>query len=62
MTVTLTLLELGAVVGGAVALAATDAAAISRLGVAFLAKKLGVKPGEVMKYDRATDGEQEGDA
>lgn len=59
MTVTLTLLELAAIVGAAVALATTDAAAVSRLGVAFVAKKLGIKPQEVMKYDRATDGQQD---
>lgn len=58
MTVTLTLLELGAVVGAAVALAVTDAAAISRLGVAFIAKKLGIEPQEVTRYDQATDGSE----
>lgn len=57
MTVTLTLYQLGAVVFVAVVLAATDAAAISRLGIAFAAKKMGVEPGEVTKYDQATDGE-----
>jgi len=56
MAVTMTLWELAAVVGAAVGLATTDAAAVSRLGVAFVAKKLGIKPAEVMKYDRATDG------
>lgn len=43
---------------GAVALAVTDGASISRLGVAFVAKKLGVEPGKVTRYDRATDGER----
>lgn len=57
MTVTLSLVELAGVVGGAVALATTDAAAVSRLAVAFIAKKLGVKPSEVTRYEEATDGE-----
>lgn len=57
MTVTLTLLEVAGVALAAVALAATDAAAISRLAIAFAAKKLGVEPSEVTRYDRATDGD-----
>lgn len=57
MSVTLTLPELAGVVAAACALAVTDGAAISRLGVAFVARKLGVKPADVTKYDRATDGE-----
>jgi hypothetical protein len=40
--------------GAAVALAATDAAAISRIAVAFIASKLGVEPGEVTRYHAAT--------
>jgi hypothetical protein len=56
MPLTLTTTELAAVVFVAVALAATDAAALSRLFVAVLAKKLGVKPSEIMRYDNATDG------
>lgn len=58
MTVTLTLLELAGIVAGAVGLAATDAAALSRLAIAYTAKKLGVEPQEVTSYDRATDGEE----
>lgn len=57
MTVTLTLLEVAGVALAAVALAATDATAISRLAIAFAAKKLGVEPSEVTRYDRATDGD-----
>jgi hypothetical protein len=53
----ITLGELLGVVFVAVALAATDAAALSRLAVAFLAKKLGVEPDEIRATDRATDGE-----
>jgi DNA-binding Xre family transcriptional regulator len=53
---TLTGVELLGVITFAVALAATDAAAISRLFVAALAKKLSVKPGEILRYDDATDG------
>lgn len=60
MSVTLTLLELAAIVGGAVVLAVTDGAAISRLGIAWTAKRLGIKPRDVVRYDRATDGQQEG--
>lgn len=57
---TLTWPEFGAVVMTAVALAATDAAALSRLLVAWLAKRLGVEPGEIMAYQSATeDGEEE---
>jgi len=56
---TLTWPELGAVVMTAVALAATDAAALSRLLLAWLAQRLGVKPSEIMAYQRATeDGEE----
>lgn len=53
----LTLAQLAAIVLVAVALASTDAAALSRLAVAWLSKKLGVKPGEISKYDSATDGD-----
>jgi len=55
--ITLSLMELGAVVAMAVGLAATDAAAVSRLAVSFAAKKLGVSPGEIYAYDQATGGE-----
>jgi len=55
--VQLTLAELGAVVFVAVFLASTDAAAVSRLAIAYASKKLGVKPGEISKYDSATDGD-----
>ena len=55
----LTLAQLTAVVLGAVVLASTDPAALSRLGMAWLSKKLGVKPGEISKYDAATDGDDE---
>jgi hypothetical protein len=56
-TISLTLVELGAVVFAAIVLAATDASAISRLGVTFAAKRLGVSPGEIYQYDQATDGD-----
>ncbi len=52
----LTLAQLAAIVFGAAVLASTNAAALSRLGIAWLSKKLGVKPGEISKYDSATDG------
>lgn len=55
---TLTLVELGAIVAFAVGLASTDAAAVSRLAVSFSAKKLGVSPGEIYAYDQATGGEE----
>jgi len=57
MTVELTLTELAAIVFAAVALAATDAAALSRLFICVLAKKLGVEPSEIMAYADATDGD-----
>jgi len=56
--VALSLAELGGVVAVAVALAATDAAAISRLGMAWVAKKAGLKPREIRATDAATDGEE----
>lgn len=59
--VQLTLTELAGVVFVAVMLATTDAAAVSRLALAFASKKLGVKPADIQRYDDATDGES-GDA
>lgn len=53
--VTLSLAELLAVVLVAVTLAVTDGAALSRLGTAWLAKRLGVEPGEVAAYQNSTD-------
>lgn len=49
--------DLAPYVGVAVVLAVSDGAALSRLGIAWIAKKLGVEPREVTKYDRATDGD-----
>jgi hypothetical protein len=57
MTVTLSYVELAATVGAAVALAATDASALSRLGITYVAKRLGVEPGEIYRYDSATSGD-----
>jgi len=57
MTIELTLTELATIVLVAVALAATDAAALSRLFVGVLAKKLGVEPAEIMDYTDATSGD-----
>ncbi len=57
VTIELTLYQLSAVVISAVVLAVTDGAAISRLGVAWTAKKVGLKPAEIMRYERATDGD-----
>jgi hypothetical protein len=54
MAIELTLYELGGIVLMAVGLAATDAAAVSRLVVAFLAKKAGIDPGQIRAYDKAT--------
>lgn len=57
--VSLTLTELALVVFAAVALAATDAAAISRLAITVVAKRLGVKPGEIYRYNEAAgDGDE----
>jgi hypothetical protein len=58
MTVELTLSELAGIVFVAVALAATDAAALSRLFVCVLAKKLGVEPADIMDYADATSGDE----
>ncbi|ELZ22394.1 hypothetical protein C475_17818 [Halosimplex carlsbadense 2-9-1] len=57
MTLTLTVVELAAVVMAAVGLAATDASALSRVWVAWLAKRLGVEPAEIRATDAATDGD-----
>jgi hypothetical protein len=57
--VTLSLAELLAVVLVASTLAVTDGAALSRLGIAWLAKRLGVEPSEVVAYQNAT-GEEHG--
>ncbi|WP_436924779.1 hypothetical protein [Halosimplex amylolyticum] len=45
------------VVVAAVGLAATDAVAVSRVFVAWLAKRLGVAPAEIRATDAATDGD-----
>jgi len=55
VSITLTFVELAGLLAIAVGLAATDAAAISRLGVAWVAKKAGIEPGEIMRYNNATD-------
>ena len=55
MSVTLSLTELGGVVAFAVALATTDAARISRIFIAYMARKLGVSASEIEKMDEATD-------
>lgn len=57
MSLSLSIAELAGIVGAAVALAVTDGAALSRLAVAWIAKRLGVEPGEVTKYQRATEDE-----
>jgi hypothetical protein len=54
---TLSLAELGGIVLGAVVLAASDPAAVSRMGTAYVGKRLGVDPGEISKYEQATDGD-----
>jgi uncharacterized protein (UPF0210 family) len=55
MTVELTLTELAAVVGVAVGLAATDAAALSRLGLTVVSKRVGVEPSEIYAFSAAAD-------
>lgn len=54
---TLALHELLTLIFVAVVLATTDAAALSDMGVAWLSKKLGVKPGDIRAYDAATSGD-----
>lgn len=58
-SITLSVAELAAVVLAAVALATTDASAVSRLAVAFIAKKLGIKPAEITRYQSATEDDSE---
>jgi hypothetical protein len=55
--VMLSLTELFAVALVASTLAVTDGAALSRLGIAWLAKRLGIEPSEVVAYRNATDGD-----
>ena len=57
ITIGCSLAELAASVFVAVALAATDASALSRLFVCVLAKRLGVELAEIMNYADATAGE-----
>lgn len=57
--VELALAELLAVVLGAVALATTDAAALSKMLLAWISKKLGVKPADIESYQQATDGDSD---
>lgn len=59
MSLTLTLGELAAVVLVSVLLAVTDGSALSRLGVAWLAKKLGVRPEEIRATNDAADDADE---
>jgi len=63
LTLTLSLGELLALVLAAVTLAVTDGSALSQLGMAWLAKKLGVRPDEIRATTSATDDEsgEEGD-
>lgn len=60
-TVTLTTTELVGLVLFGVLLAATDAAALSRLGLAWLAKRLGVEPAEIGAVHRAIGGDDHAD-
>jgi len=55
VTITLTFLQLAALIGIAVGLAATDASAISRLAVAWVAKKAGIEPSQITRYNDATN-------
>lgn len=55
MSITLTVTELAGVVVVAVALAATDAAALSDLAVAWVARRAGLEPAQVSKWSKATD-------
>lgn len=59
MAIELTLGELVTLVGLAVVLAVTDGAALSRLGMAWLSKKMGMKPREISRYETATDGDSD---
>jgi len=59
MTVTLTPYELLAIMGLTALLTATDAARLSRLAMAYLAKKLDVRPARIEATDEATDPNRE---
>ncbi|AHG00907.1 hypothetical protein HALLA_12035 [Halostagnicola larsenii XH-48] len=56
--IALSFVELAGIIGAAVALAATDAAALSRLAITVLAKKLGVKPMEIYQFSAATSDQE----
>jgi threonine synthase len=42
-----------------VALGAVPASTLGRIGAAWLAKKAGLKPGEIQEYTEATDGDSD---
>ncbi|GGM46331.1 hypothetical protein [Haloarcula argentinensis] len=52
----LTWVQLGALIWLCVTLAVTDGAALSRLGIAWLAKRLGLQPAEIVRFEAAADG------
>lgn len=57
--VALTFGELAGVVFAAVALAASDPAALSQIGTTWLATKAGLEPSDIRAFDAATDGDVE---
>jgi hypothetical protein len=55
----LTFEQVAGVVVFAVMLAASDPAALSRIGTTWIAKKAGVRPTEIQNYEAATDGNED---
>lgn len=55
----LTWVQLGALIWFCVTLAVTDGAALSRLGIAWLAKRLGLWPAEIVRFEAAAGGGEE---
>jgi len=53
----LTFEQVAAVVIFAVVLASSDPAALSRIGETALAKRAGLKPREIRRFEAATEGE-----
>lgn len=59
-SVTLSYVEIAGVVFSAVALAASDPAALSRIATTALAKRAGLKPRQIREFSSAADGDDSG--
>lgn len=57
----LTFEQVAGVVAAAVVLAASDPSALSRIAITALAKRAGLKPNEIRRFESATSGESASD-